>query len=399
MKILHIDETFHPKFGYQSTMLAKFQRKQGHDVYVIAPEAKYIDRVYYSFGEYGDNLSEEDKLYENETKVKIIRVSAKGFILGRLNYNMKELYCKIKEINPDVILVHCIETLTAIRIIFKDLDYPILFDSHMLKMASKNRFAPIYELIYRNTCTRIIKRRGSVVIKTQDDDYVEKSLGIPHSQTRFISFGTDTSVFTPSKPQKDLFISEYGLDKNSFIIISSGKMSEAKGGLFFAKAIIKKFHTKKEIVFIIIADFSGDYEQEVKRILDQSENRIIYFPVQKYYDLAKFYQVSDAIIFPKQCSMSFYDAQSCGCISISEKVNVNIERNSHGNGFCFLSDNSSSLRETIEMAATMPDTKLREMQSNAEEFVKNNYNYEKISEEYTREMLLAIKQYKTNKEG
>ena len=35
MRILHVDETFHPAFGYQCNPLAKFQRMQGHEVIIL----------------------------------------------------------------------------------------------------------------------------------------------------------------------------------------------------------------------------------------------------------------------------------------------------------------------------------------------------------------------------
>ena len=99
MKILHIDETFHPNFGYQCTPLAKFQQKAGHEVYIIAPEAKYIYPVYHSFGEYGENLDADDAVYSNATGVKIYRVAGKGRIAGRLIYNGRDLFKTIEQIN------------------------------------------------------------------------------------------------------------------------------------------------------------------------------------------------------------------------------------------------------------------------------------------------------------
>ena len=86
---------------------------------------------------------------------------------------------------------HCVETLTAMRFILRRPKYPMMFDSHMLSMASGNRLAGLYEAAFRMIITpRIVKRRYDV-IRTQDDDYVNARLGIPREQTPFISFGTD----------------------------------------------------------------------------------------------------------------------------------------------------------------------------------------------------------------
>lgn len=387
MRILHIDETFHPSFGYQCNPLAKFQQQAGHEVHIIAPEAEYIHRVYHDFGEYGENLETDDMLYVEATGVKIKRVPGKGFIAGRLNYDMKALYCAIEEINPDAIMVHCIETLTAIRLI-RGLrnKYPMVFDSHMLSMASKNKFAKLYEFFYKLYVTSIIKKEAYRVIKTQNDDYVTEHLGIPEEQTRFISFGTDTILFKPNIDSRKKFCIEYGISEDAFIITSTGKLSEAKDGILFANAVKNGFSSDREVVVVIVADFSGEYEKQVKAILDESNNKILFFDIQKYLNLPWFYQIADVVVFPKQCSMSFYDAQSCGTPVISEMGRVNEERNSHGNGFCFKNGSVESLVSTLEKVMNMPEEKYLKMRENSRDFVKENYSYETIAELYTKEL-------------
>ena len=395
MRILHIDETFHPNFGYQCNPLAKFQSKAGHEVFILAPEAKYIHPVYHSFGEYGENLENDDKVYEAATGVKIVRVRGKGFVSSRLIYVGKELYKAIEDINPDVMLVHCVETLTAMRVMRKyKKRYPMTFDSHMLSMASQNKFAKIYEMAYRRLITSQIKKNKYTIIKTQNDDYVTSHLGIPEEQTKFISFGTDTVLFSPDKSVRQAFLNEYGLSEDTFIISSTGKMSQSKGGKLFADTFSKKFDTDRPVAVVVVADFSGEYEQGVKKQLDESENKMIFFPVQKYLELARFYQIADVTVFPKQCSMSFYDAQSCACPVISEKGHVNEERNSHGNGLCFDCDSVEDFREKIQSMINMPAEDIEKMRQNSYEFVSKNYSYDVIAAQYTEVLNDAVENFK-----
>ena len=193
MKILHIDETFHPAFGYQSNPLAKFQQRQGNEVLIVTPTKEFIYPVYKEFGDNGEHLDQQDKAYEQSTGVKIIRIPAKGYFMKRLVYG-KKIFEVVDKVKPDVLFVHCVETLTAMRFILKNPKYPMLFDSHMLSMASNNKFAKIYEAAFRGVITPKIKKRKYDVIRTQDDDYVNVHLGIPREQTPFISFGTDISI-------------------------------------------------------------------------------------------------------------------------------------------------------------------------------------------------------------
>lgn len=384
MKILHIDETFHPNFGYQCNPLAKFQQKAGHKVTVIAPEAKFIYPLYHSFGEFGETLVDDDKRYEDATGVKIVRVPGRCYLLGRLIYKAQVLYDEIERINPDVILVHCVETVTAMRVMRRyKKRYPMVFDTHMLSMASINKFAKIYEIGYRALITRSIKKKQYTIIKTQDDDYITNHLGVPKEQTKFISFGTDTIIFCPDKKVRENFLKENNLPENTFVISSTGKLSKAKAGKLFAETVAKKFNTERPVAIVVVADFSGDYEKEVKDMLDKSENQIFYYPVQKYLDLPKFYQVADVVVFPKQCSMSFYDAQSCAVPVISEKGHVNEERNSHGNGLCFNCDDANDFRTKLEEMMNMPSEEYEKMCENSYNFVAKDYSYEVIAKQYT----------------
>lgn len=394
MRILHIDETFHPKFGYQCNPLAKFQQKSGDEVYIIAPEKDYIYAVYKEFGEYGDNLEEDDREYTDSTGVKIVRVNAKGMIVNRLNYDMRQLLNAIDSIKPEVIMVHCIETLTAMRLVFRlQKKYPMVFDSHMLAMASRNRFSKLFEFGFKHIITPQIIKNNYMVVKTQNDDYVNTHLGIPDTNTKFISFGTDTVLFQPSEETRSKFLADNGMNKDAFVIVSTGKLSESKGGMLLAECVHDRFITEREVVVVVVANLDGSYEQKVKEILEESSNKILFYPVQKYSDLPFFYQIADVTVFPKQCSMSFYDAQACKSVVITEKGKVNEDRCSHGNGLCFECNSVDDFRHKIQTLIDMPEEEFQAMRQNGYEFVTSYYSYDIIAKEYTNELICAIKKY------
>ena len=301
-----------------------------------------------------------------------------------MNYDTKALYSAVKTINPDVILSHCFETLTAMRIFFKFRKrYPIVFDSHMLSMASKNKFVKIYETMFKRLVTpRVVQNRIPVIL-TQDDNYVNTHLGMPKELTPFISFGTDTELFKPSKNTRQEFIREHELKEDSFIIVSTGKLSPAKGGKLFAETVAKKFDTARDVVIVVVANLDGEYEKEVKKMLDKSENKILFYPVQNYTNLPYFYQIADVCLFPKQCSMSFYDVEACGVPVISEDNNVNIARNSHGNGLCFKKDNVDDFRKAIDNIANMSPEVYDKMSDSCVRFIRDEYDYRKIAKRYS----------------
>ncbi len=390
MKILHIDETFHPAYGYQVNPLAKFQQKQGHDVTIMTVDGDHLYPVFKAFGDDGSSVLADDADYTAATGVKIVRIPTKGYIMSRAVYS-GVLFKKIRELAPDVIFVHCIETLTGMRFLLKKKEYPLLFDSHMLQMASANRFAKLYERVFRTVFTGIVKKHGYYVIRTQDDDYVNSHLGIPEELTPFISFGTDTLLFKPSAEVRAQFRKDHGIAGDDFVVVYTGKLTKEKGGKLLAEAFQQPLDTERNIVLVVVGTPpSNEYGQEVKAMLEQAAVRVLTFPTQKYTDLAQFYQMGDLSVFPRQCSMSFYDAQACGLPVLSEDNNVNVDRCTHGNGSNFAAEDVDSFRAGIAMYANMPQEQLQKLREAAVAFISEGYNYENIASQYTDYLVKAM---------
>ena len=397
MKILHIDETFHPSYGYQAHPLAKFQQAQGHEVFIATVEKKWLYPVFKAFRDNGSGLEEADARFEQETGVKIYRAKAKGYVLGRLIYT-KDIFDIVEQIHPDVIFVHCIETLTAIRFMYhpKMRKYPMLFDSHMLPMASRNRFANIYEWCFRQTVTRTVHKRNYTVIRTQDDDYVNSHLGISESLTPFISFGTDTMLFHPDEAVKAAFRQEHNIPEDAFVVVYTGKLSGSKGGKILAQATMEKFPFPFALI-LVGSPPPTQYGEEVTEMFNLSENQIVRFKTQNYLDLGKFYQAADLSVFPKQCSMSFYDAQACGLPVLSEDNNINVDRCRHGNGFNFKAGDAADFRAQIIRIAQMDSAQRQALSDNALAFIQDgNYSYNHIARQYTDYLQQAIDQHNSS---
>lgn len=390
MKIVYVDETFHPAYGYQSNPLAKFQRVQGNEVTIVTVSKNQIHPVYREFGDNGESVEKDDDVYQKATGVKIVRVKTKGYFMHRAVYSHAVFDAVRKEV-PDVVFVHCAETLTAMRFLLHKKEWPMMFDSHMLSMASQSRFVGAFEAVYRQVFRRIIEKNHYYVIRTQDDNYVNKHLGISQDLTPFISFGTDTIMFCPSTEARAKFRKDNQIGEKDFVVVYTGKLTEAKGGKLLAETFRKRFDVP--ITLVCVGSIPDSvYGQEVQKVLDQSENRIIMFPTQKYMKLAPFYQMADLSIFPKQCSMSFYDAQACGLPVLSEDNNVNIDRCSHDNGANFKAGSIDDFRAKILMFATMSDDEMQVYKNNSRMFVESGYDYADIAKQYTDYLQRSISQ-------
>lgn len=381
MKIVHIEDYFHPDAGYQINILPKYLSKFGHSQTIITSEMKKIPEELTSF--FGKtNIDERDRVYEKENGVKIIRLPLITFLSGRAVFGLGLEY-KLKKLKPDVIYVHGNDTLTGIRVILlrQLFSCRIVTDSHMLEMASKNKFNELFRNWYKLFITPIIKKNNIPVIRTQDDMYVEKCLGIPIKRAPWISYGSDVLLFHKDEKKKNNFRKKYNIENEALVIVYAGKLDESKGGLLLADAFKHRFE-EREVVLIVVGNTIGEYGDKVEETFEQSENRIIRFPTQKYIDLAKFYQVADICVFAKQCSLSFYDAQACGLPVIAEDNNINKDRCSHDNGWVFKQGDKNDLRKTIITVSKMDSAVFSTYVHNAERFIRDNYNYETKAREY-----------------
>lgn len=383
MKILHWDELFHPDFGYQINVLPKFQALQGHEVIIFAPQNVENHPAIRAFRNESD-IELADKEYSEKYNVKIIRLPIKGVVSGRVIYKRGYIN-KIIEIDPDVILCHTNDTLSAMTIArkYKKINKPMVFDNHMLEMASTNPMRKLFRAYFKMFITPLIVKNKWTVIRTQDDEYVNKCLGIPKSQTPFISFGTDVLLFREDKDVRKKFRLKHNISEDDFVVVYTGKLNPAKGGMLLAELTCRSFNITKNIVFIVVGNTSGEYGEKVERTFNASKYKVLRFPTQKYTDLAQFYQAADLSVFPRQCSLSFYDAQACGLPVVSEDNNVNVDRVQHGNGFNFKSGDVEDFKNKIEMCANMPDNEYKQMSVNAQSFVAKEYDYRNIAQQYT----------------
>ena len=394
MKIVYVDETFHPAYGYQSNPLAKFQQKQGNEVVIVTVSKDQIHPVYREFGDTGESVEQDDEIYQKSTGVKIIRVKTKGYFMHRARIS-SDMFRVVREQKPDVVFIHCVETLTAMRFLMHRKEWPLMFDSHMLSMASQSKFVGAFEAGYRAVFRRIIEKNHYYVIRTQDDDYVNTHLGINKELTPFISFGTDTIMFCPSAEERARFRKEHGIGEDDFVAVYTGKLTEAKGGKFLAETFTKKFDVPVTLVCVGTPP-DTDYGREVQKILDESENKVIMFPTQRYMDLAPFYQMADLSIFPKQCSMSFYDAQACGLPVVSEANNVNCDRCSHQNGANFEPNNADDFREKVSYFAKLNKEQWQKYSMNSQAFIETGYSYTEIAMQYTKYLAESIERYRSH---
>lgn len=397
MKIVHIEDFVHPDAGYQLNSLAPLQHLQGHDVTIVTAELdKVPDFLTNFFGR--ENIDQRDREFTEATGVKIVRVPLFGFYSGRAIFH-PSLFKRVSELKPDVAFVHGEDTLTGMTFIWLSrwLRYPLVLDCHMLEMASLNRFRELFRSFYRKFVTPIILREKIPLIRVVPSDFVEKCLAIPLEYTDLLSFGTDTIYFSPNEHVRQQVRTRLGIGQQSFVVLYAGKLDEQKGGKFLAESLREKFPdvNGREIEFVVIGSGADDYGKMVEHAFAESGNKIIRLPTQKFRDLAQFYQAADLSVFPRQCSMSFFELQSCGVPILFEDNEINRMRVTGSNAFLFEPENIADFRKRLIEIASLPDEQMAKSRAESREFVIKNYDYVPIAAQFTAVLQRAIDHWKS----
>jgi glycosyltransferase involved in cell wall biosynthesis len=395
MRFVHIEDFFHPSAGYQLNLLGRLQVKEGHEVIIITSEIEKVPDFLTSF--FGkDDVNKKDEDYYRETGVKIYRLPVYFWYSGRAIFKLG-LKKFIKSLDPDVLFIHGEDTLTGIRLLFfySTIKLPFVLDCHMLEMASKNKFRELFRSFFRLAITPIILKNNITLIRVVDSDFVEKHFNIPLSKTILLSFGTDTDFFKPDDSNKIFTRNKLNIDQNDFVVLYAGKLDKDKGGMFLAEMLRKKIIlNNKNIKFVVIGNVPNDnYGHEVNSLLEQSENSIIRLGTQTYLDLVNFYQMSDIAIYPRQCSMSYFEAQSSGLPVVLEINEINVSRVDRKKGLLFSEGSIEEFRQAIVDFGNMEYEEFLIYKNNSRANIVSNYNYVPIAKNFSEVMIQSYEVY------
>lgn len=397
MKIVHVEDHFLPTSGYQINFLTKWHVRHGHKAVIVTSRSLrpwagngFVSEAMLS------NMAAFDDEFCSRTGVNVIRLPTLGSYSSR-QFFYPGLFKTVRELRPDVVLAHGNDTLTGMRFILRagKLPYAIVLDNHMAEVASVNRFNRLFRWMYRCFITPRIRRHDLTVIALAKDvqDYCVRNYAIPREQMPIVSWGVDTMLFHPDRTKRSAFRRHHSIMDNGFVVIYTGKITPDKKVDLLAQAMEKEFSGPRKVVLVLVGSGGGDYFNEVKTILDRSANRVLLFPTQQVTDLAQFYQAADLAVWPGACSLSFFDAQSCGLPVIAEAIEPNKVRinDVRANGWLYQIDDTAALRQALEKCVAMEPLAFNQIASNAQEYVTKNFSYDIVASQVEDIMLNRIK--------
>ena len=378
MKILHIEDRFHPGLGHQINNFAKL-----HD-----PKIEFHILSSNSFYPWKGTDREEiitvfDKEFEKKYNVIIHRTDILFEIHSRVW--MKKLKKTILDINPDIIYAHGIETFSAIRVILSRLSkkYKTFTDTHTLLGQSKNKFVgSLFYFIFKRTVVPIINKRNVGVFFTANENgmMLKDIYGITENNIHSCLIGTDTSKFYFDDIQRKSLRGRYNINENDIAIIYTGKHNVIKQPHLVLNAV-KNLDRKNTVKLFLFFIGSKDEKYFLKHFGDKPDFKfkLIYIPEIENDELYKYYSMADIAVFPKENTLSILDVQACKLPVILEDNQTNRDRIRYS-GLLYEKNNLNDLSDKIYKLITANELR-KKLGENGLVLIKEVYDYKKIISE------------------
>lgn len=267
MKIVHITENYIEGWGYQENLLPLYQKRAGHDVVVISDN----DHLKYAQNPtLAKKIISRGKEYEQEG-IRIYKIKT-YLATSTSSFFCKGVYEVLKKEKPDMIFHHNLNTSTlavAVRYKHHHQEVRLYADNHADWInESKNR---LWHLFYYDFLIPLrVKLNGDRVnfyigVSPLRCKYLNKVFRVPIDKIRFLPIGCDTDQAAQVEDSRDVLKKRYGLEPQSYVIVSGGKIDRSKGTLTLIDAC-KKIRINGSDVKLVLF---GKIDEEVQTYASQ----------------------------------------------------------------------------------------------------------------------------------
>jgi len=369
LRIVHIQDYFVPVLGYQEAFLPREQAKLGHEVSVVACD-RYLDRIY---------SANKSLLGEN-------RIIGTGFFVeeGINVWRLKTLFErppnivwvhgleeKVSELEPDIVIMHSIISLSAIRIAWlkkRRGNFKLIYDDHMAFGASQSKLRVLYP-VFKWTFSYLIQKNADALVGVADTSkaFMNKKYGIPLERIAVVPLGADDELFKFSTSDRREIRDRLSLEESNTVFIYAGKIIPEKAPHLLIEAAIRLMYNHDNVRVVLVGNGPETY---IEKMRDAVPNK----------SLPKFYSAADVAVWPCECSLSMMEAMACSLPVIISDASETTERVSYNNGLTYHGDDILSLSQQMEK---LLDPKLRrEMGANGRKLIEEKLNWRTIARQF-----------------
>lgn len=390
MKILHVIDYFQPQIGYQESHLARIQTEKGHDVRVITSNLylHFYNNLSSSESIFDSNKTKYDIGFNKEQGIDVLRLSNIGPVIFDKPW-LKDLESNIIDFDPDVIHVHGIVSLTALRVAclknkLKN-STKLIFDDHMTFDAMRNSQMSILYKIFKLVFVGVIKKNTDEFVAVTEETklFMIKMYGISSENIKIIEIGCDTKQFQRNNHFRTHYRKKFGIN-DEIVFCYAGKITQSKGVHLFIDAAIDIIKLGKRIKVLCIGAYDEKYLNNIKSKITESnlDDYFIFIPAVPNRDLYKYYSMADVGVWPKKCSMTVLEAMSCKIpVIVSDDTGAPERVLENYNGLFYDHDDVKSLRD--KMLFYLHKEHIERMGNNSYHFVKK-YDWNNISEKFEK---------------
>ncbi|MFO7668349.1 MAG: glycosyltransferase family 4 protein [Bacteroidales bacterium] len=381
MKVLHIEDRFHPGMGYQINFFARYHHPD-HPFSILTADSA---RLWSASGEATD-FREIDREFERAYGVSIIRLPTTLDRRNRQNLWLKGLTGAIRKIDPDILYVHTIESYSSLRVILSRRTlsrYRVFFDTHTLlnQFQSGLKFKMLLWFL-RNVASKRMVRFDAKVFATVPENrmILEKKYGIPADRILYSPIGTDLILFGYDPVRRTRLREKEQIGQQECVLLYTGKINRRKNPHLVLKAL-ELIETKINVPFYIYFVGASDqayFEENMKVGFINEKIHVKFVPAVPVPELAGWYSMADFAVFPAENTLSALDAQACSLPVIMQEDMTNTERLKKG-GLTYERGNLRDLSEKILWMIGNPDRR-KAMGSAGAAYIKATFDYRKIVE-------------------
>lgn len=309
IKIVHISPIFWDNWTYQENFITKIQSNLGYDVNVISSK-KNITKY---------SINQD---FSNEYYIDKLKVHRLDFVFNFFNkfYIYKNLYKLLSEIDPDIIMLHGLQSLINFQIIkylrknkrckfYADIhsDYDISATNFISKIVLHKLFWNLIIVFAQKYLTEIYYTRPSV------KEFIQSLYNIPEYKLKPLYLGTDYFFITNNDyvENKINFRNKYNISKDDIVLCTGGKITDKNN----ITPLINYVKIKKNIKLLIFGNLDNE-------ILTEYNEYITYVGWLSFTEIHQCLISCDLIFFLGNHSVLWEQAVALNC-----KIILNYRKN------------------------------------------------------------------------
>ncbi len=364
-------------FSYQENLLAKYHRKMGYEVTIIASQ--------WITGTDGELTTTQQTGYRNADDVKMIRLP---LLYGTIDTKLRIFPDIIKAIDaerPDILFIHGPQFLDVCRIagyVKRRPGIRVYVDNHADYSNSASGWLSrtiLHGVIWR-FCTRRIAPYTQTFygVMPARVDFLKERYGLSEDQCRLLVMGADDELAEAAESQQSICETRtrYGVQNNDFLIVTGGKIDAWKPQTLLLMQAVRHLGNPK-VKLVVFGSVAKELREEFDALTGDSVQYIGWLSNEESYQI---FAAADLAVFPGRHSVYWEQVAGQG-IPMIVKDWPGTHHVDLGGNVRFLCEDSKEEIEKVLLEVTADPQEYDRMKAAAREKGPKVFRYSVIARE------------------